>query len=238
MNSSTIPYTSITNSSTMPYTNITNSPLIPLTMALEQFTLPQEKEKKPEMLSNKYQFGPITDKSVIMSIRGLAVKNGDGEYVYYDANKDEIVSVDGMTFDNNNLIYAMPVAFTDVCLGDIVIHNKHYCYVMDSDEAILNVLDISDGTVKDIMPTKSPFGFNFVTKVTPLINIGEASAENPFGNVLPFLLMKDGKMDDMLPFFLMNKSESFKDNPYLLYLLCGKDKDNSLLPFLMMQSKK
>lgn len=176
------------------------------------------KEEKKTM-TTKFNFGPITDGSVKLSMRGIAVKNTTGEYVCYDDMKDEIVSVDGMTMDCGEMIYAMPVALKDVEMGDLIIHNKHYCYVMDGDENILNVLDISDGTVKDIMPTKSPFGFNFVTKVTSLINLGKASADSPFGdNFFTYIMMMNGKLDKSLLPLIMTQTDQ-KIDPMMLALL-------------------
>jgi hypothetical protein len=187
-----------------------------------------KKEKKDTMLGfGKFQFGPIKDNSVALSIRGVAVKNAAGEYVCYDENTNEIVSVDGLTFDSSDMIYAMPVAIKDVRPCDLIIHNKHYCYVAEVDDTTLRVIDIPDGTIKDILPTKSPFGFNFITKVTSFMNCGNADENNPFGNnFMMFMLMQDGKLDkSMLPFLLMQQNNS------------GNMDMNSMLPWFLLQSK-
>lgn len=179
----------------------------------------ETKENTKMKAFGKFNFGPITDGSVAMSMYGVAVKNTAGEYVVYDENKDEIISVDGLTFDGANMIFAMPVALKDVQMGDVIIHNKHYCYVMDGDENLLQIIDITDGSVKEIMPTKSPFGFNFVTKVTSLVDMGKASADNPFGdNFLAYMMMVNGGIDNkMLPLLMMQKGD--KMDPMLLALL-------------------
>lgn len=176
------------------------------------------KENK-KMKFGKFNFGPITDGSVAMSIRGLAVKNTAGEFVAYDEKNDEIVEVTGMTFDCGNMIFAVPVALKDVAMGDVIVHNKHYCYVMDGDETVLNVIDVSDGTIKDIMPAKSPFGFNYVTKVISLMDIGKASADSPFGdNFLTMMYMMGGNIDSkILPLLMMQKGD--KMDPMMLALL-------------------
>lgn len=202
--------------------------------------LTKSKEEKKDMFGfSKFQFGPIKDGSVALSIRGVAVKNAAGEWVCYDEKADEIVSVDGLTFDCSGMIYAMPVAIKDIQMGDVIIHNKHYCYVMDGDENLLQVIDVSDSSVKEIMPTKSPFGFNFITKVVSLIDTKGANADNPFGNVLPFMMMKDGNFDDIMPLLLMNGNGGFKmDNPMMMYFLMSKNSNmRDMLPFLLMQSK-
>lgn len=179
------------------------------------------KGDKKTMAENKFKFGPIKDGTVAFSMRGIAVKNSSGEWVCYDEKTDEIVSVDGMTMQNSEMIFAMPVALKDVKMGDLIIHNKHYCYVMDGDESILSVIDISDGSVKDIMPTKSPFGFNFVTKVMSPINIGTPSADSPFGdNYMLYMMMMNGSIDkSMLPMLMMQKGQI---DPMLMMVLCSK----------------
>lgn len=187
----------------------------------------KDKESKQDMLGfGKFQFGPIKDGSVALSIRGVAVKNTAGEYVCYDENTNEIVSVDGLTFDSSDMIYAMPVALKDVRPRDLIIHNKHYCYVIEYDETTLRVIDVPDGTIKEILPTKSPFGFNFVTKVTSLMNCGQADENNPFGNnFMMFMLMQDGKLDkSMLPFLMMQQNSQSMDM-------------NAMLPYFLFQSK-
>lgn len=60
-----------------------------------------------------------------------------------------------------------------------------------------------DGEKKEIMLTRSPFGFDFVTKVVGLMDMcGQdmtATEDNPFGNMWLFAMM-DG---NMLPFMIM-----------------------------------
>ena len=120
------------------------------------------------------------------------------------------------------MIFAMPVALKDVQLGDLIIHNKHYCYVMDGDENVLNVIDINDGSIKDIMPTKSPFGFNFVTKITSLMNAGKPSEDSPFGdNFMMYFMMMNGEIDKkMLPLLMMQGKGQI--DPMMFMILCSK----------------
>ena len=188
---------------------------------VDDFLNPKNKNDKENktMKFGKFNFGPITDGSVVMSMYGLAVKNTSGEYVCYDDQKEEVIDVTGLTFDQNNMIYAIPTAIKDIACGDMIIHNKHYCYIVDGDDTSLSVIDISDGTVKDILPTKSPFGFNFVTKVISLMNMGKASADSPFGdNFLTMMLLMNGNIDNkMLPFLMMQKDN--KMDPMMLALL-------------------
>lgn len=77
------------------------------------------------------------------------------------------------------------------------------------------------------MLTKSPFGFNFVTKVVNFLgNAFNADASNPFGNLgLMMMLSEDNAgMKDMLPFMLManggNANGFDLSNPMVLYMMC------------------
>ena len=46
----------------------------------------------------KFDFGPCTNDNVRMSTYGLAVKNGNDEWVSYDPNSDQIINVDLLNF--------------------------------------------------------------------------------------------------------------------------------------------
>ena len=101
------------------------------------------------------------------------------------------------------------------------------------------------GEKKTIMPTRSPFGFNFITKVVSLADGmfgGTPSAENPFGNMWMFAMMDDkSSMKDMLPMMmLMNRNASGTMDPMMLYFMMkdGNGDTDSMLPFLLMMNKK
>lgn len=192
------------------------------------------KKEKNNMKMLNLDFGPAND-AIALSMRGMAVRNEAGKYVIYDFDNDEIIDVDPFTINTTaSLFYKMPVAIKDVEIGDVIIHNKHYCFVIDAcDGSAMDVVDITNGTRQTIYPAKSPFGFNFVTKIVSLVDYKNASADSPFGNMLPFLLMQDGKMDDMLPFVLMNSNLKDMDPMMLMYLM-GSDKKENFLPFIMM----
>jgi hypothetical protein len=89
------------------------------------------------------------------------------------------------------------------------------------------------------MPTKNMFGFDFYTK---LVNVfgdfaGQASKDNPFGNMLPFMMMSDGgKMEDMLPMLMMMGGQFDMSNPMMLMAMCGDSKMGDILPLMMMMN--
>lgn len=213
------------------------------------------KKEENNMNTNKmfnFDFGPCGD-TIRMSMYGLAVKNQAGEWVSYDSNNGEIVNVDVFNIaEGGKWFYKMPVSVDDVAVGDLLIHSKKPCYVVDFNENTLNpiVIDIFSMERKEILLQKSMFGFNFATKVVSLFDGfgGEKpSAKNPFGNMLPFFFMSNssGDIDPTLMFMMMqgqNGSEntSVFGNPMMMYLMMKGHTDSDMLPLMMMlnQQKK
>ena len=197
------------------------------------------KEENKEMM--KFDFGPV-DSSDHMSLYGMAIKNASGTYVAYDVNTGSIMDVDILNFEGaNKFMYKMPVALNAVAAGDVIVHQRHPMFVSDVDFETnrMVAVDIYDGEEKVIVRTPSPFGFSFVTKVVSLINFANgADAANPFGDMLPFLLMSDSKSNDnsmLLAMAMMGGHTNMMQNPLMLYALMGKDgKNNDMLPFLLM----
>ena len=195
-------------------------------------------EEKENMKFGNFDFGPV-DSSVRLSLYGMAIKNAAGTYVAYDSKSKQIMDVDILNFDGaNKFMYKMPAALSDVKTGDVVIHSRRPMFVIEvNKDNRFKVLDIYDGEEKTIVPAKSPFGFDFLTKVVNLFNFGEANGDTPFGNMLPLLMLSDNKnTDDILPLMLMIQGNGgFASNPMLMYALLSKDgKMNDMLPFLLM----
>ena len=215
---------------------IDNAPLADKVKEIVNDTL-KEKEKN-EMNFGNFDFGPV-DSSVRMSMYGMAIKNASGVYVSYDSANKQIMDVDILNFDGaQKFMYKMPVPIKDIEVGDVVVHARKPMFVVAvRKDDKLAVVDPYAGEEKVIMLPRSPFGFNFATKVVSFLNFGTADASNPFGNMLPFLLMNDSKdADDILPFMLMmNGQSAMTSNPMLMYALMSKDnKIKEMLPFLMM----
>ena len=184
-----------------------------------------------------FDFGPVAS-HIRMSPYGLAMKNADGKYVSYDKASGNIMDVEIFNFDAQKFLYKMPVAVSAVAVGDIVVHMRKAMFVSAINGNRISVVDIYNGEVKDIMPTTSPFGFNFITKVVSLVDVTGANADNPFGNLLPLLMMGEGKdFKDVLPLMLMTGNTgafgNIAQNPLMLYALMGDGKMNDALPFLM-----
>ena len=204
--------------------------------------------KENKTMENKiinFDFGPANGDIYRMSMYGLAVKNRDGNYVAWDNTNEEMMNVDIINFKVDNMIYKMPVALKDVATGMIILHNKMPMFVVsvELENKYLDVVDIYSGERKMILPTKSPFGFNFYTRVMPLIDFStlggdtSPSESNPFGNMLPLLLLGDSSSVDPVVLALMFSGQ-VGASPMMMYaLMASKDgKNNNLLPLMLMMN--
>lgn len=217
----------------------------------EEFYRILNKEKEEDNMDTKkifgstFDFGPCGD-TIRMSMYGLAVKNQAGEWVSYDSDNGEIVNVDVFNIaESGKWFYKMPVSVDDVAVGDLVIHAKKPCYVVDFNENTLNpiVIDIFSMERKEILLQRSPFGFNFATKVVSLFDGEKPSAKNPFGNMwMLMMLSNSGKMDDMLPLVMMshcgNENTPPFGSPLMMYLMMKDNKNLDFLPFMLMMNQQ
>lgn len=202
-----------------------------------------ENAKEKEDMKFNFDFGPVDSNSVRMSMYGLAIKNRDGIWVSYDSNGNQVMDVDVLNFDGAKFMYKMPVAIKDIAAGDIVVHNRKPMFVTEITKAGIAAMDIYEGEMKVIVPTVNMFGFNFVTKIVSLVNFGTPTADQPFGNMLPFMLMNDGKNDKnsmLMMAMAMNggMNANMMSNPLMMMALMGdKDIDTGMLMYLAMQNQ-
>lgn len=202
------------------------------------FGIDERKEKENNMDTAKmfnFDFGPVAS-HIRMSPYGLAMKNADGKYVSYDKTTGSVMDVEIFNFDAQKFLYKMPVAVNQVAVGDIVVHMRKPMFVRAVKDGVVSVIDIYNAEAKDILPVKSPFGFNFITKVVSLIDMTGADANSPFGNMLPLLMLGEGQdFKDILPLMLLtgNAGANAMSNSLMLYALMG-DGNKDILPFLLM----
>lgn len=201
--------------------------------------------KENKKMDNKifnFDFGPIKGDSVRMSMYGLAIKNRDGSYVAWDKINENIMNVDILNFSGEGLMYKMPVAIKDIKDGDIVIHNRVPMFVLEVFEKSLDVIDIYSGERKSVILSRSPFGFDFATKVVSLIDFGAMggdtpSADNPFGNMWPLLMLGDSSSIDPMILALMCAGKAGCANPMMMYaLMASKGSNDNLLPLMLMMN--
>ena len=205
-------------------------------------------ERKEEKNMFNFDFGVYNTDAVRFSPYGLAVYNsGSSKYVAYDQANAALMDVDIINFKMDNMLYKIPVAIKDVSEGDIIIHNKRPVIVIKvcGNENKLKAVDPATAEEKVILPIKSPFKFDFVTKVVSIMDFSktEASESSPFGNFLPFMLMSNSdNAEDMNPLMmlaLMGNGEFKLDNPLMLVAFAGKNKQmNDMLPLMLMMNQK
>ena len=197
-------------------------------------------------------FGKFDTASIAMSLYGMAVKDTTGRHVTY---KDgEIMDVSEFIIPNMNYFFAMPTAISEIRVNDIILHqDKPMMCIKGNDDGSIRAIDFTTQEIKDIMPKKNPFGFNFVTKI--VCPFGEnsfmmegfgADPSNPFGNMLPMMMLMDDKDDTkdktdmMMMAMMMSNGADFTSNPMLMYMMMMKDGESAIDPMmlmLMMQNK-
>lgn len=207
-----------------------------------------KKEKKDMNFFKNFEFGPVKNDSVRLSPYGLAVKNLDGSWVSYDGASDSIIDVDVFNFEGKNLIYKIPVAPHTVRAGDMIVHQGKGMYVVADvceGDTCVSVIDPRAGESKEILFTKSPFGFTFIVKLVSLLDMSgiDANPDNPFGNLWPLAMMGDKDCDaaTMMAMMMMMNSEgcSFDmSNPMMMYALMSGDNKDMLLPMMLMANRK
>lgn len=189
------------------------------------------KENDTMMKGINFDFGPCGS-TVRMSMYGMAIQNISGEWVSYNPDSREIINVDVFNMaDGGKYMYKMPVAIADVKEGDIVIHNRVPMFVTAINEnGTFEVTDVRAGETKNIIPTRNMFGFNFMTKVVSMFGAfaNAPTADQPFGNMLPFLMLngENGKdIDPMMFMFMMNQGGNTGMNPMMWYFMFKDNKD-------------
>lgn len=210
----------------------------------------QNKKEKNEMNMKIFdtQFGKVDD--VAMSIYGATFKtvgtDGLARSIAYDPNTQEYIDVPNeMIIAKGSYCYAMPCTADNLHIGEYIRHNGAWARVIDVDDAARIVVEkIATREVATILPVRSIFGYSFYTKLITPFQSGfmTADAEHPFGNILPFLMMGDGKMDEMLPLmFMMGQGSTAQfdmSNPMMLMMFMGDktDKDSDMFKMMMMAS--
>lgn len=190
-----------------------------------------------DMMNMNLDFGMVTGDDFRLSHVGLAVKTAQG-YRAYDKVKEEVVDVDIFNFTIDGMIMKMPVAIKNITTGDVVIHQGSPMIVRDVKDKTIEVVNLEGSEIKNILPVKNAFGFNFYTKIVSLIDMGNLGAndDSPFGNMLPLMMMggMNGKMDmnSMMPLLLMSGGKMDKNMMLMMAMMNGGD--SQMNPLMMM----
>ena len=197
------------------------------------------------------EFGPVNSDAYKMSALGVAFKSETG-YVVYDIKKEEITDVTGMTFDMPGMIFAMPVSHKSVKVGDIIVHGKKSVIVKEIKDKTIVVAHPFDGEIKEIVPIKNMFGFNFYTKISPLMDMSSMSSpdeDNPFGNLMPMMMMSqmgngngqaNGGMNPMMMMAMMGGGDSGMSKEMMMMMAMsgnGNSGGSNDMMQMMMMSK-
>lgn len=192
----------------------------------------------------KFNFGSCENDPVKFSMYGIAVRNNTDTWVSYNKQTGEIVDVDVFSFEGGEFLYKIPVSLNSIEVGDVIIHNRVPVVVLNKLEGDrLSVIDVRAGEEKVILPAKSIFGFDFVTKVVSIFDLMQTNPNpsQPFGNILPFLFLSNEQGDKNTDLMVMLMAQSSQNgqfsniNPMMFYALAKNDKiDSNILPLILM----
>ena len=208
------------------------------------------KERGNSMFNNvmkDFYCGPATD--VKMSIYGPAFKavSSGGEKIrdtYVAYHDDNYIDVCDGILDIDNCAYVMPIAAKSVKKGDFIRNCGTWLRVTSVTDGVIEGESVYSRNIIKVRPTKNMFGFNFYSKLITFDVMNGTSEDNPFGNILPLLMLGgDGKMDNILPLmFMTNNSDFDMSNPMMIYFLTqsgGKDNDfMKMMMFSQMMNKE
>lgn len=219
-----------------------------ITELKEQITDKENKTMATPVNTNNifnFDFGPVRNSNIRMSMYGFAIPNEAGKYVAYDYENERIMDVQILNFNCEGMFYKVPKALSKIIIGDVVFHNGTPVFVEDVlDESRLLVVDPKDGTEKTIMPARSPFGFDYVTTLVSLMDgfCGDVNPdeENPFGKMLPFLFLSNSNgSNDLLPLMFMANGEKMDfSNPLMLLAMSGGNNFDTSNPLVLMALMK
>lgn len=200
----------------------------------------EENNMNMKKIMGNVLFGKYDSSTIKYSFNGIAFLGADGTYNVYEKD-GSLTNVSDLVMDIP--VFAMPVSKTKIAVGDVILSpdgNKPLVVKEINDVTIVAVEPYTT-EIKTFAPRKSIFGFDFYTKiVTPMDMFGgtTANADNPFGNMLPFLMFGDGKFDDnsMLMLAMMGGGTAFEGNNILPFLLMSKGGDNDFLSTFMLMN--
>ena len=197
----------------------------------------EEKNMSKNMFGNMFKnmkFGSFNSESVKYSFNGIAFKTSGGDYVIY--NDDfTFTNVADMVIDMP--VFAMPVSREQISVGDVIRHNDTWVIVNEVSDTEIKVAKPWTKEIVTVIPETSIFGFSFYTKIiNPFEGFSKgANADNPFGNILPFLMMQNDGGDSMNPMMMammLGGGKIDMSNPMMMYMMMSQNKE--IDPMMMM----
>ena len=167
--------------------------------------------------------GRYTSGTIKYSPKGLAFLTDNYSYVVYDVDTLAATNVANLVMDIP--VYGIPVALKDLKKGDTIVYNEAYYLVKAITDTHISAINVRKGTIENLIPKTSIFGFSFYVKlVTPIENF-KPDPSNPFGSMLPFLMLEDSGNDDSMRDIMM------------ISMMNGGTVNSSILPLMMMMNK-
>ena len=198
----------------------------------------EEKSMFDKMMKN-IEFGKVNTSDLAYTFNGICFRDADGNYT--SLNPDgTFTNVYDMVMDIP--IYVMPVGKDQIKVGDIIKYFDKWVMIAQIDNTTITTIDPWTREIRVIIPEKSVFGFDYYTKVIDIFsgfNIN-ADSSNPFGIMLPFMMMSDkSDIDAMMLMMIMNGQNLNGMNPMMMYMMMSKDsgiKKDNMLPLMMMMN--
>jgi hypothetical protein len=183
------------------------------------------------------KFGKIETIDIKYSIKGIAFRTTDGDYVCYNPDFT-FTNVADMVMDMP--MFAMPVSKDQIKVGDVIKHNNVWVIVNEITPSEIKVAKPLTREIASVIPETSIFGFSFYTKImNPFENLGtSATADNPFGNILPFMLMSGGDTknsnDNLMMMLAFGGEKVDFNNPMMMYMLMSENSNTNDMLMMMM----
>lgn len=205
----------------------------------KNITTTEEKNMSKNMFGNMFKnmkFGSFNTEAVKYSFNGIAFKTSGGDYVIY--NDDfTFINVADMVIDMP--VFAMPVSREQISVGDVIRHNNDWVIVNEVSDTEIKVAKPWTKEIVTVIPETSIFGFSFYTKIiNPFEGLGkEANADNPFGNIFPFLMMQNDDGDSMNPMMMAMMFGGGKidmSNPMMMYMMMSQNKEIDPMMIMLM----
>ena len=199
----------------------------------------EEKSMFDKMMKN-IEFGKVNTSDLAYTFNGICFRDADGNYT--SLNPDgTFTNVYDMVMDIP--IYVMPVGKDQIKVGDIIKYFDKWVMIAQIDNTTITTIDPWTREIRVIIPEKSVFGFDYYTKVIDIFSgfNNNANSSNPFGNMLPFMMMSDkSDIDPMMLMMMMNGQNLNGMNPMMMYMMMSKDSTaggkDSMLPLMMMMN--
>ena len=195
----------------------------------------EQKEKERKNMFNE-KFGKVRGNTLALSYDGkIAVKNGNEDYVRYNAETSTVENIKDFVVNNNKFFFIMPVS--DVAEGDIIKYNDGFYQVTKVNEANIAAINLKNSTMATIV-RETIFGMQFYAKVISLIDPSTFGKDN--NGMMAMMMLGDEDMDIkelMMLQMMTNGNKGGQANQMMMMLLMDDDMggdDDMLSTMLMM----